>query len=89
MSSLSRRLVFDSSDEDYESCDSNNKRSPFSTTEHHDGNDNGTRDTLWNDFSINISQQTSSSFSAYSIEDMIKDLMDPDAQFDVVQTEIL
>ena len=89
MSSLSRRLVFDSSDEDYQSCDSNDKRSPFSTTEHHDGNDKGTRDTLWNDFSINTSQQTSSSFSAYSIEDMIKDLMDPDAQFDVVQNEFL
>ena len=83
MKNLSRRLQFDSSDEDYESCSSTEFRS--------------SRDTIYNkelqgnnrnkSSSTRTSRQLSMSDYKYSIDEMVTDLLNPEAECDWIQEE--
>ena len=84
---MSRRLLFDSSDEEYESCDSDTSLN--SPTNRQNSQFNESMNTLCNESFKNTSQQPSTIRPPYSIHEMMNDLMDPDAQVDFIQTESL
>ena len=83
MKNLSRRLQFDSSDEDYESCSSNEFRSSRDTVYNEEFEGNNRNDST----STSTSRQLSMTDNKYSIDEMVTDLLNPEAECDWIQEE--